>query len=184
MHTMTPVSTAASPRLQSSPHAAFRPAVAGCPRTHPVSKFCTYNGQEHAPVLYHMIHVAVATCSATLASHVCLHNIQPPMCIARISPPQRNAPAAVAPTSLPCIPADQRVQAFAHPKQCTAAPTATPAPGEAAAGFASLDRRTLLLALLAAGQLLPGSQVPALADTSEITTVGCCESVTFAVLLL
>jgi hypothetical protein len=33
-----------------------------------------------------------------------------------------------------------------------------------------LDRRTLL-SLLAAGQLLPASQMPALADTPNITTV-------------
>lgn len=34
-----------------------------------------------------------------------------------------------------------------------------------------MDRRTLLLGLLAAGQLLPAWQLPALADTPEITTV-------------
>uniref|UniRef100_A0A383WCG6 NAD(P)-binding domain-containing protein n=1 Tax=Tetradesmus obliquus TaxID=3088 RepID=A0A383WCG6_TETOB len=66
-----------------------------------------------------------------------------------------------------------RAQATARCTQHAAPSAAAPdAPGAAAAtGLGAVDRRTLLLGLLAAGQLLPAWQLPALADTPEITTV-------------
>eukprot|EP00882_Tetradesmus_deserticola_P022492 GHRQ01024407.1.p1 GENE.GHRQ01024407.1~~GHRQ01024407.1.p1 ORF type:complete len:208 (+),score=49.92 GHRQ01024407.1:727-1350(+) len=54
-----------------------------------------------------------------------------------------------------------------QPASSAAAKTAPAAPG----GLAGVDRRSLLLGLLASGQLLPAGQLPALAGSPSITTV-------------
>ncbi|KAF6252548.1 pyridine nucleotide binding protein [Scenedesmus sp. NREL 46B-D3] len=71
----------------------------------------------------------------------------------------------------PCAqPLIKHVTARSTQESATAPTTAMPAPASAGR-FAGVDRRSLLLGLLAAGQLLPGSQLPALAGTPDITTV-------------